>query len=623
MVSRRNFFAITLIMLVVVFMFLVPEVVKTRVNNYGQNEYEDSAATGFTSTSVCIVSEDDAIDSSRYVVYIGDEEDDATGNVVKQWAIYSKRRLQSFRSVKQFQPDRRNLPEAVLVDSAYLNMREDISVLAGYTDLGVNLIFCNLPDVTEVSKNPKLRQVLGINAVIRERIKVEGIRLMDGFLLGGIKEYILDETMEKTQQDMDLVMPWYRISGGAKMYMHGMMKDEEMEKYYMMPEGDLITKNQNLPAVVWRNKYRNAMAFAVNADYLSGNEGIGILSAMMLEMKDYDIYPVINAQNMVILNFPDLADENQAELMKRYSQPLEAVYRDIVWPGLVSVAQQNDYKMTCMLTPQMDYEDDVKPEENVLVYYMKRFQEQNIEAGFSGTHTEGTDLSKKLDQDMRFFKKVTPDYSILSFYQGNMKDEEVEDALKRDQLDQVRTVFADYEKSQPLVSYEWDSVLKQSGISDGYSHTFSENLRMMSIQTALGYSNIQIDVNPIAHPVDDEDSWEKLSRKFAGNTSTYWRRFRKFAKTTLAESNARIRRFLALDYQQERKGNVISMKISHFEKEAYFILRTHGEDIIQATGAEFEKIEDGAFLITATDDNVKLELEEAQDRYYYFAEDGF
>lgn len=65
------------------------------------------------------------------------------------------------------------------------------------------------------------------------------------------------------------------------------------------------------------------------------------------------------------------------------------------------------------------------------------------------------------------------------------------------------------------------------------------------------------------------------------------------------------------------------MKISHFEKEAYFILRTHGEDIIQATGAEFEKIEDGAFLITATDDNVKLELEEAQDRYYYFAEDGF
>lgn len=621
MVSRRNFFAITLIMLVVVFMFLAPEVIKTRVNNYGQNEYEGPTATGFTNASVHIVSEDDASENGRFIVYIGDEEDDATGNVVKQWSVYSKRHLQSYRSVKNYQPDLANLPEAVLIDSAYLNMKEDISVISGYADLGINLIFCNLPDVEEVSKNPKFRQILGINAVIRKQVRVEGIRLMEGFLLGGLKEYILDETMEKTQQDMDLVMPWYRISGGAKMYMHGMMEDEEMEKYYMMPKGDVITKNQNLPAVVWRNKYSNAMTFAVNADYLSGNEGIGLLSAMMLEMKEYDIYPVINAQNMVILNFPDLADENQTEMMKRYSQSLEAVYRDIVWPGLVSVAQQNDYKMTCLLMPQMEYKDDVKPKEEVLVYYMKLFQEQNIEGGLSGTYGDHISVTEKLDQDMRFLQKVMPDYTILSFYQGNMEDKEVEDALKRDRLNKVRTVFSDYKGSGQLVSYEWDSILRQSGISDGYSHTFSENLRMMSIQTALGYSNIQIDVNPIAYPVEDEDSWEKLSRKYAGNTSTYWKKFRKFEKTTLSESNARVRRFLALDYEQERKGNEVSLKISHFEKECYFILRTHGEDIKQATGAEFEKIEDGAFLITATQENVKLELEKVQGRYYYFAED--
>ena len=43
MVSRRNFFSITLIMLVVVFMFQVPEIIKNRVNNYGENEYEEAA----------------------------------------------------------------------------------------------------------------------------------------------------------------------------------------------------------------------------------------------------------------------------------------------------------------------------------------------------------------------------------------------------------------------------------------------------------------------------------------------------------------------------------------------------------------------------------------------------
>ncbi len=618
MVSRRNFFSITLIMLVVVFMFQVPEIIKNRVNNYGENEYEEAAGSAFTAQSVHLPSASDAKKSARFVVYIGDEEDGSVGGMVKQWSLYTKSYLKSCKSVAEYVPDKANLPEAVLVDTAYLDMDKDISVLAGYTDLGINLIFCNLPDVVEVSKNPKLRKLVGINAIIRDKITVEGIRLMDGFLLGGIREFILDETMEKTQQDLDLVMPWYRISGGAKMFMHGMMEDEEMEKYYMMSNGDVIMKNQNLPAIIWRNKYQNAMVFAVNGDYLSNNAGIGILSSMMLEMKDYDLYPVINAQNLTVLNFPDLADENEAEMMERYSQPLKAVYRDIVWPGLVSVAQQNSNKMTCMLTPQTDYADDLKPEGETLVYYMKLFQEQNVEAGLSGTHGRKTDISGKLDEDVKFLDKVVPDYSVLSLYQGNMTDEEMADALKRKKFAKVRTVLADYDDSAQLVSFQWDGIVRQSGICDGYSHTFREDLRMMSIQTALGYSNIQVDISPIAHPASDEESWEKLSRKYAGNTSTYWKRFRVFQKTTLAESDMRIRRFLALDYQQEREGDVISLHISNFEKEASFVLRTHGEKIEQAKGAEFEKIEDGAYLVTATEPEVRLTLEEAHDRYYYF-----
>ncbi len=271
MVSRRNFFSITLIMLVVVFMFQVPEIIKNRVNNYGENEYEEAAESAFTAQSVHLPSASDAKKSARFVVYIGDEEDGSVGGMVKQWSLYTKSYLKSCKSVAEYVPDKANLPEAVLVDTAYLDMDKDISVLAGYTDLGINLIFCNLPDVVEVSKNPKLRKLVGINAIIRDKITVEGIRLMDGFLLGGIREFILDETMEKTQQDLDLVMPWYRISGGAKMFMHGMMEDEEMEKYYMMSNGDVIMKNQNLPAIIWRNKYQNAMVFAVNGDYLSNN----------------------------------------------------------------------------------------------------------------------------------------------------------------------------------------------------------------------------------------------------------------------------------------------------------------------------------------------------------------
>lgn len=617
MVSRRNFFSITLIMLVVVFMFQVPEVIKNQVNNYGENEYVEITDTGLTEKSVYTASEADVEDTGRFVVFIGDTGEGSVGSVVREWSFYTKRYMESYKSVKEYEPDPGNLPEAVLVDSKSLDMKKDISVLGSYTEKGIHIIFCNLPEVTEVSKNPKLRMMLGIKGVIREKIKVEGIRLMEGFLLGGLKEYILDETMEKTQQDMDLVMPWYRISGGAKMFMHGMMEDEDVEACYMMTEGDVITKNQNLPAVIWRNKYQNAMVFGVNGEYLSTNAGLGILSAMMVELKKYDIYPVINAQNLVVVNFPDLANENEAEIMKRYSRSLKAVCRDIVWPGVVSVAQQNSRKLTCMIAPQMEYQDNLNPEEDTLVYYMKLFQEQNIEMGLSGTYRKGTDVSTKLDKDIEFLDGVVPEYSMLSFYQGNMSDEELEDALKRKRFAQVRTIFTDDDKFEQLISYGQDNMVKQRSINNGYSHTFSENLRMISIQTALGYSNIQVDINPVAFPVTDEDSWEKLSRKFAGNTSTYWKRFSKFEKTTLSESDARIRKFLALNYKQEKKGNTISLELSNFQEEAWFILRTQGEDIKYAEGAEFEKIEDGAYLITATEPKVQLELEGEQERYYY------
>lgn len=617
MVSRRNFFSITLIMLVVVFMFQVPEVIKNQVNNYGENEYVEITDTGLTEKSVYTASEADVEDTGRFVVFIGDTGEGSVGSLVREWSFYTKRYMESYKSVKEYEPDPGNLPEAVLVDSKSLDMKKDISVLGSYTEKGIHIIFCNLPEVTEVSKNPKLRMMLGIKGVIREKIKVEGIRLMEGFLLGGLKEYILDETMEKTQQDMDLVMPWYRISGGAKMFMHGMMEDEDVEACYMMTEGDVITKNQNLPAVIWRNKYQNAMVFGVNGEYLSTNAGLGILSAMMVELKKYDIYPVINAQNLVVVNFPDLANENEAEIMKRYSRSLKAVCRDIVWPGVVSVAQQNSRKLTCMIAPQMEYQDNLNPEEDTLVYYMKLFQEQNIEMGLSGTYRKGTDVSTKLDKDIEFLDGVVPEYSMLSFYQGNMSDGELEEALKRKRFAQVRTIFTDDDKFEQLISYGQDNMVKQRSINDGYSHTFSENLRMISIQTALGYSNIQVDINPVAFPVTDEDSWEKLSRKFAGNTSTYWKRFSKFEKTTLSESDARIRKFLALNYKQEKKGNTISLELSNFQEEAWFILRTQGEDIKYAEGAEFEKIEDGAYLITATEPKVQLELEGEQERYYY------
>ena len=72
-----------------------------------------------------------------------------------------------------------------------------------------------------------------------------------------------------------------------------------------------------------------------------------------------------------------------------------------------------------------------------------------------------------------------------------------------------------------------------------------------------------------------------------------------------------------MDYQQERNGDMVSMHISG--EPGYFILRTHGEEIADTSGAEWTKLEDNAWLIKAQQEDVTITLKK-QELYYYLPE---
>lgn len=609
MVSRRNFFTVTIIMFVLLFLFQAPEVVKDKMNHYNSNVYEEKTKTAYTASSVYTASAKTAAENGRYAVYIGDCEDGATGSMVRQWCIYTKRYCENYSSLAAYSFDRGALPEVLLIDSAYLDLERDSGALLSMVKQGVNLIFCNLPEAAEIEAYPELMEVLGIRHVRSAAVEVTGLHLFSGLLLGGEKYYIAHNEKEAKRQDLELSVPWYYVSSGTKTYMAGMMDEADMEKQML--------ENEDLPAVIWRNSIGGSRVFVVNGNYLSDNSGIGILDGMMVEMGDYELYPVINAQNMVMVNYPGFANENEEEMMRRYSQDLKAVYRDIVWPGITTVAERSHMGMTCMMAPQMDYQDGLEPQQDNLVYYMKLLQEQNAEAGLSGVWNPGVSLKDKLQCDKELLGETLSDYAILSFYQGSLTDAECREALREPVLQKVRTVYREYDGSSMLVDYTEDAVTVQTATNNGYSHTFSENLRMNSIQSALAYTSISTDLSLVAYPGDKEDSWEKLFDKFSSNTDTYWKQYKVFEATTLSDTDKRIREFLALDYSEERTENTITVTAKNFGEEAWFILRTHGEEITETAGANYDKIEEGAYLIELTSATAQIRLGNADKRYYY------
>lgn len=539
-------------------------------------------------------------------------------SVVKTWCSYRKRTFFCSSSLALLDSLQDDALQVLVVDGSKVTSEEEVAVLRREAQMGVTVIFATLPQSSVIREYRDLRELLGIRAVIADEIPLAGMHLFSGFLLGGEEIYEVTEPGEEERQDMNPSVPWYTTGAGTKTYMVGTLSDETIEQtvddeiraqYVGMEEE--AAKNSLLPAILWRNSVDTAKIFCVNGDYLADISAVGILDAMMGETYDYDIYPVINAQNLVIADLPAFVSENEEEMQKRYSQSAQAVYQEIVWPSLTSIASRTGAKMTCMMTPQFTYTDEEEPDGENVTYYLKRLKEEHAEAGLSADSREGIPLSEKIKQDQTFWQTYAPSYRFLSLYADGVKSIGEESALPAE----IRTVALGSGASE-AVGYLNENVTLQPSTSSGIRHTFLDDFKVKCMETALGYSNITLDLYSVTYPEGDEDSWEKMSKKIAANLGTYWKAYEAFDATTLTESDVRIRRFLALDYKQQRAGNVITLSLEHREDAAWFLLRLHGEKVTEVAGGSFEEIEDGVYLILAEEDEVSVEVQTGETWQY-------
>lgn len=616
MVSRRNYLTIAMMFVILLFMFQFTGVMKEQLSEYESNEYADDTTTSFQ-RSDAFLAERTSVDACE-VIYVG-EAGGAEESVVKTWCSYRKRTFFCSSSLALLDSLQDDALQVLVVDGSKVTSEEEVAVLRREAQMGVTVIFATLPQSSVIREYRDLRELLGIRAVIADEIPLAGMHLFSGFLLGGEEIYEVTELGEEERQDMNPSVPWYTTGAGTKTYMVGTLSDETIEQtvdneiraqYAGMEEE--AAKNSLLPAILWRNSVDTAKIFCVNGDYLADISGVGILDAMMGETYDYDIYPVINAQNLVIADLSAFVSENEEEMQKRYSQSAQAVYQEIVWPSLTSIASRTGAKMTCMMTPQFTYTDEEEPDGENVTYYLKRLKEEHAEAGLSADSREGIPLSEKIKQDQTFWQTYAPSYRFLSLYADGVKSIGEESALPAE----IRTVALGSGASGQAVGYLNENVTLQPSTSSGIRHTFLDDFKVKCMETALGYSNITLDLYSVTYPEGDEDSWEKISKKIAANLGTYWKAYETFDATTLTESDVRIRRFLALDYKQQRAGNVITLSLEHREDAAWFLLRLHGEKVTEVAGGSFEEIEDGVYLILAEEDEVSVEVQTGETWQY-------
>lgn len=600
MVSKRKFFSIATMMFVLFFLFQFSMVLRDSKNTYDINSsLTEKKADGRNRWTPS----DNVTGADSSVVFIGNENGDM-GTAISRWCTYAKRKLISCKSVSTYKADDKNLPEMMILESEKYADGDNLTTLETLEKKGVIIVFGCLENAKNIQNNKALMKFLGIQKVVAEETHLAGVKLFEGLLLGGEVTYNTSKDKEeKKRQDLELDVPWYQVGSGTKTYMVGLL-DEKTGKN---------VENEDFPTIIWRNGIDYGSVFAVVGDYMKGSTALGLLDGMWAEALQYTIYPIVNAQNLSMVNFPVFADENNTEMLKLYSQSVTGIARDIMWPALISVVEKSDMKMTCFIQPQADYTDDIEPKSGNLEFYLKQMKEQSAEAGISLEYQKLDKAEDKVTKDTEFFENEKINYRFGAAF---AKEKDLKGILKDTDsglLGDVGTLVCDYTENQPVVSYYSDSVTLQTVTSDGMNYAYSYDIRMRSIQTALGYTNVMLDMYDIFWPQEKTDRWEVMQKRFSSNLLTYWKNFRDFDSTTLSESNARIRTFLNLAYSQSREDNTITLQTS--EAGSWFILRTHGEEIDEIDGGSQTEIEADAYLICAEDTTVKIRLKE-QELYY-------
>lgn len=606
MFSRRKFFSIAIMMFVLLFMFQFSMVLRDRQNTYDvnsnlapkqndgknvwKNEELDPASVGTT--------------DRRYVLFVGDSSSDMA-EAVSRWCTYAKWDISKCSSMEKFKENDKNLPGMLILESEKYALDDNLKKIEELEQKGVIIVFGCLEDPKNIEKNQELQDFLGIYKIVSKKTELTGAKLFEGLLLGGEVIYETPEDKdERDRQDLQLNVPWYQVGSGTKTYMVGLLDQSKQKE---------TVENEELPTLIWRNGIRNGSIFCVVGDYMKDSTALGLLDGMVAEASSYYIYPVVNAQNLSMINFPVFADENNEQMMELYSQSITGMARDIMWPSLISIVEKGGLKMSCFMQPQTNYEDGIEPTSRDLVFYLKQMKEQNAEAGWSLQYKNAESLRDKLNQDAEFFRKADSSYKYGAAYIEEKDLDTVKALMNTELMKNVSTLVCEYTEDEPVISYCTDSVTLQSVTSDGMNYTYSDDIRMRSIQSSLGYTNVMLNMQKIFWPERKKDRWQIMQKRFSSNLLTYWKNFTGFDSTTLSESNTRTRTFLNLDFSETRTDDEIILKTS--ESGSWFILRTHGEEIEEIEGGTQKKLEDNVYLIQAQDTTVKIQVKTAVLHY--------
>ncbi|WP_026506773.1 DUF2194 domain-containing protein [Butyrivibrio sp. MC2013] len=426
------------------------------------------------------------------------------------------------------------------------------------------------------------------------------------FMLGWQRVYRIDDSYESSME--------VALSSSCKVY--------------------ASTADDSVP-LIWSSDYGEGRFVVCNFGYCEKSYR-GIYASAYSLLEDVCVYPVINAADFYLDDFPSPVPSGNSEyIMRDYRMDTAEFYSYVWWPDVLKIAGEHGFPLTGVVieTYEDDTSEDIKSNGSTadFYYFGNMLLNRGGEIGYHGynhqplcgpdyeyLYDEGYKVWESAEAMKKAMEEVTRFVGSLYLSQeacvyvppSNVLSEEGRQLIVSS-FPGIRTIASIYLPGEN--SYPQEYEVKEDGMVEAPRIISGCEIGDYMMMTAFSELNMHFVSSHFMHPDDllDEDrgaaiGWETLKEGYNGYMDYLDEVVPDIRKVTGRGFAGAVQRYSNLCVEKEDDDEGCSVHLDGLIDDAYMIVRINKGVSAGIKGAEVVQLAGNLYLIRVKDENVRI-----------------
>ena len=441
----------------------------------------------------------------------------------------------------------------------------------------------------------------------------------------------------------EISVPGIRVTGDMLLGLQGFGFDSDI---YTTSVTDVMLTSDAVPQVtsqegypiIWSHNSGQGKYIVCNSRERDDKNNYGIYTAILSQLEEDYIYPVMNMKLFFIDDFPSPVPEGNFERIYQETGLSTAdFYRRLWWPEMLNNGEKYNVKYTGLIIE--NYGDQVKgpfvPLTNVnarnsLIVYGRELLKAGGELGIHGynhqslapagygqdslgyaTWESQADMEESLRELKRYIADAYPGYEIHAYVPpSNILSPEGKAAVKNVFTD-IKVYSSLWNGLATAKQYFQNFQLNADGtcelprVTSGHVSTSEKIWETYIVVNYNGVFSHFVHPDEIFYEESENLTWTMMKQGLTNLLSELQNRFGWLEPVTASEGYEKMKDYFQMDYRLTRSEDGIKINAWDFHQPLTFILRTDKE-IGSVTGGSAQRVQANAYVLTVTDADFEI-----------------